>query len=151
MDSSATLPVGTVTFLFTDIEGSTPLLRELGRERYEDVLALHNSLVREAMAAHEGIEVDHQADGFFFVFRDSVAAVLAAADAQRALSTASWPHVDSLRVRIGVHTGEAEVGSEGYDGLEQGEAPAIGRRSAHTRLRSSGPRPRGLTPRPRAR
>lgn len=117
MAGAETLPVGTVTFLFTDIEGSTRLLRELGRNRYEDVLALHNTLVRDAIERCGGIEVDRQGDGFFFVFTKASAAVRAAADAQRALVEADWLHVDRVRVRIGIHTGEAELGSEGYVGL----------------------------------
>jgi class 3 adenylate cyclase/DNA-binding CsgD family transcriptional regulator/tetratricopeptide (TPR) repeat protein len=111
------LPVGTVTFLFTDIESSTRLLRELGRQRYEEVLALHNTLIRDAFAACDGIEVDRQGDGFFFVFMKASDAVRAAAGAQRQLAEARWPHVDAVRVRIGIHTGEAELGSEGYVGL----------------------------------
>jgi class 3 adenylate cyclase/DNA-binding CsgD family transcriptional regulator len=117
MATAETLPVGTVTFLFTDIESSTRLLREIGRERYEEVLALHNTLLRDAIVATGGIEVDRQGDGFFFVFPKASAAVRAAANAQRALAKATWPHVDAVRVRIGIHTGEAEVGSEGYVGL----------------------------------
>ena len=117
MVDTTALPVGTVTFLFTDIESSTRMLRELGRERYEQVLALHNGLLREAMEAHDGIEVDRQGDGFFFVFPKASSAVRAAAATQRALTEAEWPHVDEVRVRVGIHTGEAEVGSEGYVGL----------------------------------
>jgi class 3 adenylate cyclase len=117
MAATETLPVGTVTFLFTDIEGSTRTLRELGRERYEDVLGLHNKLVRDAMEAHDGIEVDRQGDGFFFVFPKATSAVRAAADAQRLLVEAAWPHVEAVRVRIGINTGEADFGTEGYVGL----------------------------------
>jgi class 3 adenylate cyclase/DNA-binding CsgD family transcriptional regulator/tetratricopeptide (TPR) repeat protein len=106
-----------VTFLFTDIEGSTQMLRELGRERYEEVLGLHNKVVRNAIEPHDGIEVDRQGDGFFFVFPKATSAVRAAAGVQRALEVAEWPHVEGVRVRIGIHTGEAEFGSEGYVGL----------------------------------
>ena len=62
------LPAGTVTFLFTDVEGSTRLLRELGAERYGEALAQHRRLIREACAAHDGVEVDTQGDAFFFAF-----------------------------------------------------------------------------------
>jgi class 3 adenylate cyclase len=116
-EQEQTLPIGTVTFLFTDIEGSTRLLRELGRSRYEEVLAVHNALVRDTIERRDGIEVDRHGDGFFFAFTKASAAVRAAAETQRALTFAEWPHVDKVRVRIGIHTGEAELGSEGYVGL----------------------------------
>ena len=93
------LPTGTVTFLFTDIEGSTRLLREIGDD-YADVLAEHHRVLRDAWRRHEGVEVDTQGDAFFVAFGRASDAVAAAADAQRAL--AGGP----VRVRMGLHTGE---------------------------------------------
>jgi len=124
--SSVDLPVGTVTFLFTDIEGSTRILRRLGRDRYGDVLAFHNALVRRALAEHDGVEVARQGDGFFAVFTTASDAVRAATDVQRSVAAAEWPHDADVRVRIGVHTGEAQLGSEGYVGLSVHEASRVG-------------------------
>ena len=105
------LPTGTVTFLFTDIEGSTQLLHELG-DRYADVLAEHRRLLREACSAHGGIEVDTQGDALFVAFHRATDAVAAAADGQRALEDGI------VRVRMGVHTGEPIVTEEGYVGMD---------------------------------
>ncbi|MDX6487943.1 MAG: hypothetical protein QOK13_558, partial [Gaiellaceae bacterium] len=105
------LPTGTVTFLFTDIEGSTRLLEELGG-RYVEALAEHRRIVREACARHGGVEVDTQGDAFFVAFREPREAVQAAGDAQAELG--SGP----VRVRMGVHTGEPIVWAEGYAGVD---------------------------------
>ena len=105
------LPTGTVTFLFTDIEGSTRLLHELG-DRYPDALAEHRRLLRQAFCRHGGTEVDTQGDAFFVAFADARAGVAAAAEAQAAL--ADGP----IRVRMGLHTGEPIVWAEGYAGLD---------------------------------
>src|SRR5215210_9157229 len=94
-----TLPSGTVTFLFTDIEGSTRLLHELGDD-YAEALAEHRRVLRDAFTRHGGVEVDTQGDAFFVAFSRARDALAAAADAQAAL--AERP----IRVRIGVHTGE---------------------------------------------
>ena len=107
----ATLPAGTVTFLFTDIEGSTRLLHDLG-ERYPAVLSEHRRVVRAAATAHHGVEVDTQGDAFFIAFANAADAVAAAADAQRAL--ASGP----VRVRMGLHTGEPAFREGGYVGID---------------------------------
>jgi ABC-type transport system substrate-binding protein/class 3 adenylate cyclase len=107
---------GTVTFLFTDVEGSTRLVRQL-RDRYPAVLADHRRLVRAAFARHGGEEVDTQGDAFFFVFARARDAAAAAADAQRALQAHAWPEDSELRVRMGLHTGEPVVSEEGYHGL----------------------------------
>ncbi len=112
------LPSGTVTFLFTDIEGSTRLLRELG-ERYADVLAEHNRLLREAFSRRGGLEVGTQGDSFFVAFTDAGSAVAAAGDVQAAL--AGGP----VRVRIGIHTGEAVVTDDGYVGIDVHRAARI--------------------------
>lgn len=110
-------PRGTVTFLFTDVEGSTRLLRLL-RERYGAVLAEHQRLLREAFAARGGEEVDTQGDAFFYVFPRAHDAAAAAADGQRALAAHDWPEGAELRVRMGIHTGEPDVSDEGrYHGM----------------------------------
>ncbi len=119
-------PSGTVTFLFTDIEGSTRLLRALG-DQYEQVRGEHDRLLRTAAAAHGGEEVDTQGDSFFFSFRRAKEAVGAAADAQRALAGHPWPEGAALRVRMGLHTGEPVVGADGrYVGLSVHRAARIG-------------------------
>jgi predicted ATPase/class 3 adenylate cyclase len=107
----ADLPAGTVTFLFTDIEGSTKLVHELG-ERYADALAAHRRVVRAAFAAGGGVEVDTQGDAFFYAFARASDAVAAAAAAQVGL--AGGP----VKVRMGIHTGEPQVTAEGYVGLD---------------------------------
>ena len=112
------LPSGTVTFLFTDIEGSTRLLAELGDE-YADVLAEHRRLLRDAFTSHGGVEVDTQGDGFFVAFGSAADAVAAADDAQRALEGGP------VRVRMGLHTGEPLVTDEGYVGMDVHRAARI--------------------------
>ena len=110
-------PRGTVTFLFTDVEGSTRLLGQL-RDRYGSVLAEHQRLLREAFAAHGGEEVDTQGDAFFYVFSRARDAAAAAADGQRALAAHDWPEGATFRVRMGMHTGEPVVSDEGrYHGM----------------------------------
>ena len=98
------LPRGTVTFLFTDIEGSTRLLQSLGRERYVASLEAHRKLLRNAVALHDGVEVDTQGDSFFFAFPYARDAVLAAADAQLALARHDWDG-PPVKARMGLHTG----------------------------------------------
>jgi class 3 adenylate cyclase len=112
------LPTGTVTLLFTDIEGSTRLLRELG-DRYADALAEHRRVLREIFRRHSGVEVDTQGDAFFYAFASAKEAVAAAAEAQTALE--SGP----VRVRIGVHTGEPLRTDEGYVGADVHRAARI--------------------------
>jgi predicted ATPase/class 3 adenylate cyclase len=106
-----TLPSGTVTFLFTDIEGSTKLLRELGPE-YATTLAEHHRILREAFDRNRGVEIDTQGDAFFVAFSSPADAVAAAGEAQAGLEEGP------VRVRMGVHTGEVDVTDEGYVGLE---------------------------------
>src|SRR5690242_9732134 len=103
------LPQGTVTFLFTDIEGSTRLLHELGDD-YGRALDEHRRVLRDAFARHGGVEVDTQGDAFFVTFAKASDALSAAADARDAL--AAGP----IRVRMGLHTGEPKVSGEGYVG-----------------------------------
>ena len=110
------LHTGTVTFVFTDLEGSTRLLRMLG-ERYGPVLEEHRDLLRAAFATRGGREIDTQGDAFFVAFTRARDAVLAAVDAQRALGAHAWPDGASVRVRVGVHTGEPALASERYVGL----------------------------------
>lgn len=119
------LPSGTITFLFSDVEGSTRLLKELG-EDYSDVLAEQQRILREAFAAHGGHEVDTQGDSFFVAFRRGKDAVAAAVHAQRDLAAHSWPEGAAVRVRMGLHTGEPKVGEERYVGLGVHKAARIG-------------------------
>jgi YVTN family beta-propeller protein len=116
VSSGGELPVGTATFLFTDIEGSTRLEREL-RERYGEVLGDHRRLLREAFEHHGGREIDTQGDSFFFVFPRARDAVAAAVAGQRALAENEWPRGHEVRVRIGMHTGEATLDEGRYVGL----------------------------------
>ena len=116
---------GTVTFVFTDIEGSTRLLQELGDEEYGRVSAEHRRLVRKTFGARGGSEIDTQGDAFFFCFPRARDAVAAAVDAQRALRDHEWPDGRELRVRMGLHTGEPHVGEEGYVGLDVVRAARI--------------------------
>ncbi len=104
------LPSGTVTFLFTDVEGSTKLLHELGAERYAEALAEHRRLIRKACAAEGGVEVDTQGDAFFFAFPTAPGAI-AAAEAMTAVLAAR-----PIQVRIGLHTGTPLLAEEGYVG-----------------------------------
>ena len=118
------LPRGTVTFLFTDIEGSTQLLKQLGGV-YGDVLAEHQRILRAAFAAHHGREVDTQGDSFFVAFQRGKDAVAAAVDAQRDLAAHAWPDGIEVRVRMGLHTGEPRVGEDRYVGLGVHKAARI--------------------------
>jgi len=115
-----------VTFLFTDIEGSTRLLKRLGRDRYGDVLATHNRLLRATFSEHGGIEIDTKGDSFFVVFRSAGSAIEASGAAQRALASHDWPEDVEVRVRMGLHTGEASVGTDGYVGYAVHQAARIG-------------------------
>ena len=115
---------GTVTFVFTDIAGSTDLLKRLG-DRYADALAEHRRLIREEFASRGGQEIDTQGDAFFFCFERARDAVAAAVAAQRALAAHEWPEGADLRVRMSVHTGEPVVGEEGYVGLDVHRAARI--------------------------
>jgi YVTN family beta-propeller protein len=112
----AELRRSTVTFVFTDIEGSTRLARAL-RERWPDVRSVHRRLVRAAFESHGGEEVDTQGDSFFYVFPRARDAALAAAEAQRGLAAQEWPDEGEVRIRIGMHTGEPVVSDEGYHGI----------------------------------
>jgi predicted ATPase/class 3 adenylate cyclase len=117
--------VETFTFLFTDVEGSTALLRRLGSGRYAAVLAEHHSLIRSGLAAYDGEEVDTQGDAFFAVFSSPSAAVAAAVDMQRAIEAHTWPAGEHVRVRMGLHTGEARRTATGLVGLDVHRAARV--------------------------
>jgi class 3 adenylate cyclase len=112
------LPAGTVTLLFTDVEGSTRLLQEHG-PRYADLLAEHRRILREAFSRHSGVEVDMQGDAFFVAFASAADALAAAAEARDELENGH------IRVRIGIHTGEPIVTDEGYVGVDVHRAARI--------------------------
>jgi predicted ATPase len=114
------LPSGTVTFLFTDVEGSTKLLHELGAQGYAAALAEHRRILRQAFALHGGVEVDTQGDAFFVAFPSARGAIDAAARASEEL--AAGP----IRVRMGIHTGTAHLAEEGYVGIDVHRAARIG-------------------------
>jgi class 3 adenylate cyclase len=120
----AAYPTGTVTFLFTDIEGSTKLLQQLG-DGYAAVVADHRRILRETFGGAGGREVDTQGDAFFYSFQRARDAVRAAVEGQRALAAHDWPHGAQVRVRMGLHTGEPAVGDEGYIGLDVVRAARI--------------------------
>jgi class 3 adenylate cyclase len=120
----AELPTGTVTFLFTDIEGSTRLLQRLG-ERYTSLLGDHGEILRSAFRAAGGYPVSTEGDSFFVVFQSAPAAVSGAAEAQRALGAHSWPDEEAVRVRMGLHTGEGKLGGDNYIGIDVHRAARI--------------------------
>jgi predicted ATPase/class 3 adenylate cyclase len=120
----AELPTGTVTFVFTDIEGSTRLLQELGAG-YTGVRDEHAAIIRGAIEAEGGSELSTAGDSFFAVFRTPARAVRAAVRAQRDLHRHRWPNGASLRVRMGVHTGEGILGGEDYVGIDVNRAARI--------------------------
>jgi class 3 adenylate cyclase/WD40 repeat protein len=122
--TAPTPPPQSLTFVFTDIEGSTRLLEEL-RDRYADVLAIHGRLIGEAVARAGGELVDTQGDAFFLVFPTVDQAVAFAVDAQRALADQRWPADTGLRVRMGIHSGEATANAGGYVGLDVHRAARI--------------------------
>ena len=121
---SKSLPTGVVTFMFTDIEGSTRLVHELGDE-YPMALELHNRLLRDAFAHHGGVEVVTTGDGFFVAFADAPEALEAALDTQRALASQQWPQNAAVAVRMGMHTGEPTVVDGDYVGLDVHRAARI--------------------------
>ena len=119
------LPTGTVTFVFTDVEGSTMLIQRLG-DGHREVLETHARLLRKAITDAEGIEVGERGDGFFFVFVSACQAAEAAAQIQRSLAGHLWPPEGAVRVRIGIHSGEGVLGGDNYMGLEVHRAARIG-------------------------
>src|SRR5919197_2250694 len=119
MDETSTL-----TFLFSDVEGSTALLRQL-RDSYPAVMGRHEELMRAAWAETSGTELDADGDSFFVAFRRPREAVDAAVAAQRALAAHDWPDGAEVRVRIGIHTGEASLVGDQYVGLAVHRAARI--------------------------
>jgi predicted ATPase/class 3 adenylate cyclase len=118
------LPSGTVTLLFTDIEGSTALAERL-RDRWPGLLAEHNRILRETFSAHGGIELGAEGDALFVAFTGAGAAAAAAAAAQRALASHEWPEDAGVRVRMGLHTGEPTPTADGYVGLDMHRAARV--------------------------
>ena len=119
------LPTGTVTFLFSDIDGSTRLVQDLGPAVFTDVLERHNSILRESFARHGGTERGTQGDLFLVMFPEAPAAIAAAADVQRGLARESWPAGASVAVRIGVHTGIGRLGGDDYVGIDVNRAARV--------------------------
>src|SRR5437868_2401325 len=120
----AELPTGTVTFLFTDIEGSTQLLRDLG-EGYASVWKEHQLIIREALASAGGAEVGTEGDSFFAAFSSAPGAVRAAVAAQRGLAAHAWPAGSTARVRMGLHTGDGVLSGSDYVGMDVHRAARI--------------------------
>ncbi len=119
------LPTGTVTFLFTDIEGSTALLQRLGDHRYAEALEEHRRLLRAAFEEGNGREIDTQGDAFLVAFSRARDAVATAVAAQRSLMKHTWPDGASLQVRMGLHTGEPISNTDRYVGLDVHRAARI--------------------------
>lgn len=122
MRALRSLPSGTATFLFTDIEGSTRLLGDRGEE-YQALLTRHFEILRTALRAHDGVEVNTEGDSLFAVFVAPESGVAAAADMQRGLAAATWPQ--PVRVRMGLHTGEATLGGRDYVGMDVNRAARV--------------------------
>ena len=133
------VPVETFTFLFTDVEGSTALLHRTGDGVYAEVLAAHHGLIRSGLAARGGREVDTAGDGFFAVFSSPRGCVAAVLEIQQALAAYAWPGGEPVRVRMGVHCGEAEQTGTGLVGLDVHRRP--GSRRLRTAARCWYPRP----------
>ena len=146
------LPTGTVTFLFTDIEGSTKLLQRLGPD-FRAVVEEHHRILRDAIRGHGGVDVRTEGDAFFAVFTAADSAVAAAVAAQRALADHPWPHGAVVRVRMGLHTGEGLLGGDDYLGMDVHRAARIASTghggqiviSAATAALSRGSLPEGAT------
>lgn len=124
MPDNPSFPTGTVTFLFSDVEGSTELLQRLG-ERYDRVLNAHNRILREAFTTHAGVEVGTEGDSFFVVFPSARSAVEAALAAQRGLAAHDFGDGVKVRVRMGLHTGEGRLVDGNYRGLDVHRAARI--------------------------
>lgn len=121
----AELPTGTVTFLFTDIEGSTRLVQELGTDRYERIQDEHGAILLHAIEVGEGTVVRIEGDSFFAVFPTPAGALAAAVSAQRDLAAYGWPDQATIRVRMGLHSGEGRLGGGDYIGIDANRAARI--------------------------
>lgn len=119
------LPIGRVTFMFTDIEGSTPLLRRLGDVGYSAVLTRHNEIIRQELAATGGVEVATEGDSVFAVHTDATSSLQAAARIQRDIAAEPWPDGEGVRVRMGLHTGNAMAGGSNYVGVDVHRAARV--------------------------
>lgn len=119
------LPTGTVTFLFSDMEGSTRLVQDLGPARYTEVLERHNAVLRAAFATHAGTERGTQGDSFLVMFPEAPAAIAAAAEAQAAITRTPWPDDAPVRVRMGLHTGVGTLGGDDYVSIDVNRAARI--------------------------
>jgi predicted ATPase/class 3 adenylate cyclase len=124
MGTRTDLPTGTVTFLRTDVEGSMQLTRSLGAE-WDEVNETHLGMVRDAIRAHGGVAVRTEGDAVFAVFREAVPAMLAAIQLQRRLAGHPWPDGTTIRVRVGLHTGEAHLAGDDYGGFDVNRAARI--------------------------
>ncbi len=125
--SQLPLPTGTVTFPFTDIEGSTRLVQALGADRWGPLLERHREIVRTALAASDGIEIQTEGDAFFAVFARPADAIRAVVAAQRGLAAEPWPEDAPVRVRMGLHTGDGELDADGaYVGADVHRAARVG-------------------------
>ena len=124
MTVATSLPTGTITFVFTDIEGSTRLLTAVGSD-YPRLLARHNELIRAEIEAANGFEVKTEGDSFFIVFTSATDAVAFASAAQKALARADWPNGVQIRVRMGIHTGEGMLSQGDYVGLDVHRAARV--------------------------
>ena len=118
------LPSGTLTILFTDIEGSTRLLQQLG-EGYQQILDIHHQILRDAIVSHDGFEVNTEGDSFFAVFPRALDALGAAVTVQQNMHAYTWPNNISLRVRMGMHTGAPTLTGNDYMGLDIHRAARI--------------------------
>ncbi len=118
------LPTGTVTFLFTDIEGSTRLMQEIG-DRYVQAQVIHHEILREAFRSNSGRELRTEGDSFFCVFQSALDACDAAASAQRSFLAHDWPEGAAIRVRMGLHTGEAPLVGNEYIGIDVHHAARV--------------------------
>ena len=124
-DRNEPAPAGTLTFLFTDIEGSTRLEQDVGRDAYAELRERHRRLLRAAFGAHAGVEQGTQGDSFFVVFGSAREALLAAIEAQRSLAAESWPAGATVQVRMGLHAGEADVAGGSLVGIDINRAARI--------------------------
>src|SRR5688500_17891656 len=122
--NSGDLPLGTVSFLFSDIEGSTRMLQELG-DAFRPVLERHNTIVHEAANSHRGRIVKNEGDGFFVAFQSALDAVSSAVEIQRQLAAEDWESPQNVMVRIGVHTGEGRLGGSDYVRIDVHRAARI--------------------------
>lgn len=119
------LPTGTVTFMFTDIEGSTVMVRQFGDTEYSRILERHNEIIRASLQSHGGLEVATEGDSFFAVFSDPAGAIAAGVDIQNALSAERWHGDATIRVRIGIHSGNGVLGAANYVGVDVHRAQRV--------------------------